>query len=134
MSGRIAGLLKRYGNTALNVGIPVASALVDYGFGRYSGEDNQRALTGALAGMGGTITGETLGRKLTPNRRWIGEVIGGTVGNYAAGYTADRIDERLREGEGSPANTQMGVPITLYTDLAEEAIPLALKASRYIRR
>lgn len=121
--GRIAG-----------VGIPVASALVDYGFGRYSGEDNQRALTGALAGMGGTLAGEVLGRKLTPNRKWIGEWTLGTAGNYAAGYTADRIDEVLRNGEGSPTEKQAGVPITIYTDIAEEAIPLALKASRYLRR
>lgn len=134
MKGRIAGFMKKHGNTAMTVGIPVASALVDYGFGRYSGEDNQRALTGALTGMGGTLAGEALGRKLTPNRKWIGEWVVGTGANYAAGYTADRIDEKLRGGEGSPDNTQMGVPITLYTDIAEEAIPLALKASRYIRR
>lgn len=117
-----------------SIGIPVASSLVDYGFGRYSGEDNQRAITGALAGLGGTLAGEALGRRLTPKRQWIGEWTVGTAANYAAGYGADRIDEVARNSEGSPKEMQAGVPITLYTDIAEEAIPLALKAFQYTRR
>lgn len=126
-------MTSKWGRIA-SIGVPVASAAIDYGFGRYSGEDHQRALTGAIAGLGGTLTGEALGRRLTPDRKWLGEWTVGTAANYAAGYGADRIDEKLRNGEGSPKEMQAGVPITLYTDLAEEAIPLALKAFQYTRR
>ena len=106
--GRIAGkLLAPLGFTALT-----------YGIGKLSGQDDQRALMNAIAGVGGAYAGEWAGKKVLPQAALNFEVKGkpvhfsgsGLAGSIAGGWAgtalADQVDRSLRgnQGEGGEIN------------------------------
>jgi hypothetical protein len=69
------------------------------------GEDGQRAATGAIAGLGGTLAGAAKGAAIgTPFGGVPGAVIGGLVGGalgaFGAGYATDRITDAVRGNDG----------------------------------
>ncbi|UBF29866.1 hypothetical protein K9N68_37280 (plasmid) [Kovacikia minuta CCNUW1] len=121
--GRIAGLG--------SIITPLAFTGLTYGIGRLSGQDNQRALMNAVAGVGGAYAGEALAHRYAPNLsinpsfrgKKIPVSLTGLTGSILGGYAGTGLSEgvdrvaRGNEGDGGEVN-----PLLLAAD--EFSLPL----------
>lgn len=76
------------------------------------GEDAQRAATGAVTGLAGSIAGgakgAAVGSLLGPVGTVIGGLAGAAIGGFGAGYATDRVTDAVRgnDGKGTDAVLQ----------------------------
>lgn len=134
----IAGVARLAGNALVNVGknigvMGLVGGGIDYAAGKMAGEDDARALAGAvgatlLGGVGAAAGAKVLGA-VAANNKFL-PIAGSLAGGYAAGtlggYLADRGDDALR-GEQKDIN-QIVLPVDLEdaSDIAKAAGQLGL--------
>lgn len=75
----------------------VIQPTIDYAAGRMTGEDNQRALMGAVGSTAGMLGGGYSGGLAT--KSFPGFVAGSVAGRLLGGWAADELDKRLRPNQ-----------------------------------
>lgn len=118
---------------AKNIGVMgLVGGGIDYAAGKMAGEDDARALAGAvgatlLGGVGAAAGAKALGA-VAANNKFLpiaGSVAGGYIAGTAGGYLADRGDDAIR---GEQKVSQVILPIDLEdaSDIAKAAGQLGL--------